>query len=370
MGVERLTDLRPAHILEDTREALLLSERYNIPYQDIVLIALNLSGINNSDILDSRIRFHLTLSDSNKDFYLALCVNTIPSTFKINSKAIYLSDKKIGDISSIENDTCNDYYFRRNGTELTLNTNSRSSCKGCAICGTYSLKANDKERLINRSLLSQRIIEIMAQQGQTDCSKLYRVTVCTGCFGSEEATLNHILDLNEVLKNLNFRGTLRYIGSEITSENALEKIVSEVNHFALSFSVETFTRRVELLRRTKSQLSLEAIQKILKSAINRGIETNILYVLGLDPLPTFEEGFKSLQPVMNHFPIINLFQIYNPKQVLLRTSEANKIEYYLEARKILEKMYRDSPLRPESWENYRSLWYFSFGRETKNDIRI
>ena len=73
---------------------------------------------------------------------------------------------------------------------------------------------------------------------------------------------------------------------------------------------------------------------------------------------------------MNHFPVVNLFQVYSPEQALLRPNEANRIEYYLTARKILEEMYANSNLRPELWENYRPLWYLSFGREDKNDIRI
>jgi len=369
MYTERSTDLRLNPILKDLDEVSFLSEKYDIPRQDIVLTSLNLSGVS-SDIPESRVRFRFTPEGVKKDFYFAICVNTIPSTFELKNQAIFLSGEKIGDTSSIENDTCNDNYFRRNGTELTLNTNSRSSCKGCAICGTYSLEADDKERLLRKTLLSQRVKEIMNQHQQNDCSNLYRVTVCTGCFGNEKVTVNHILDLNDVLKDLNFHGTLRYIGSEVTTEEALDKIADKVDRFALSFSVETFTRRTELLRNIKSKVSFEDIKNTLEKSAKRGIETNILYVLGLDPLRDFEEGFKELRPLMNHFPVVNLFQIYSPEQALLRTSEANGIEYYLAARKILEEMYVGSDLRPESWENYRPLWYLSFGKEAKNDIRI
>ena len=369
MDTERLNSLKLNPILKDVGEALILSEKYQVPPQDIILTALNLSGVS-SNIPESRVRFYFTPNGTQKDFYFALCVNTIPSPFELVNQAIYLSGEKIGDVSHVENDTCNDNYFRRNGTELTLNTNSRSSCTGCAICGTYSLEADDKERLLQKNILLQRIKKIMTEHSQKDCSKLFRVTVCTGCFGSEKATVNHILDLNEILKELNFDGTLRYIGSEINSEEVLDKIIIGVKHFAFSFSMETFTRRDELLRKIKSRVSFEDIKKTLRNSVRRGIETNILYVLGLDSLDSFAEGFKQLQPLMNHFPVINLFQIYSPEQVLLRNNEANSIEYYLGARRILEEIYKTSALRPESWENYRPLWYLSFGKETKNDIRI
>lgn len=370
MDVERSADLRLDPILRDVGEASVLSERFQIPLQDVILTALNVSGVS-SHIPEKRIRFRLTPSGTQKDFYFAISVDTTnPTPFRLENQTIYLADEKIGNVSFVENDTCNDNYFRRNGTELTLNTNSRSSCAGCAICGTYSLDADDKGRLLRKDVLSQRIKEIMFNRGQKDVSNLYRVTVCTGCFGSEKTTVNHMLNLNEALVNLGFKGILRYIGSEITSESALDKIAERIPHFALSFSTETFTRRDELLRKIKSRVMFDDIKKAIKSSTDRGIEANILYVLGLDSLSAFKEGFSQLQPLTNHFPVINLFQVYSPEQILLRDRGGDRMEYYLEARKFLEKMYETSPLRPESWENYRPLWYLSFGKEEKNDIRI
>ena len=51
-----------------------------------------------------------------------------------------------------------------------------------------------------------------------------RLTICTGCFGSEEAALSHILLVNQVAKNFRFNGTLHYIGSEIQSYKAFDAI--------------------------------------------------------------------------------------------------------------------------------------------------
>lgn len=369
MGIENPLELRQNPILTSVERASLLSERYEIPKQDIILIALNLSGIK-AEIPQKRVRFRLTPDKTSKDFYFALCVNTAETQFRLAGSEISLSGEKIGEVHQLENDTCNDNYFRRNDTELTLNTNARSLCTGCAICRTYSLEAEDKERLLNRDFLERRIREIMSKRGEVDCSNLYRISICTGCFGSERNAVEHLLDLNDVLKRLNFKGTLRYIGSEVSSEQSLDRIASNVSKFALSFTTEVFTRRDKLLRLNKARVSIDIVKKVLYGAVNRGFEANILYVLGLDPLDSFVDGFKQLSPLMNHFPIVNLFQIYSPEQVLLRDKEANGIEYYLKARKALEDIYKNSVHRPESWENYRPLWYLSFGKEEKNDIRI
>lgn len=54
---------------------------------------------------------------------------------------------------------------------------------------------------------------------------------------------------------------------------------------------------------------------------------------------------------------------------MLRHSTGWNIEYYIKARKILEEMFKDTPLRPKPWENYRSLWYLTFDNEVLYDIR-
>ena len=369
MNAENSTEFFQPPILMNVEEASLLSERYEIPEQDIILIALNLSGIN-AEIPQKRVRFKLTPGTTSRDFYFALCVNSAETPFNLIGSEMYLSSVKIGEVSGLENDTCNDNYFRRNGTELTLNTNARSSCRGCNFCGTYSLEAEDKERLLDKIILEHRVSKILSEKGEADCSNLYRVSICTGCFGSEEKAVKHLINVNDVLNKLNFKGDLRYIGSEIVSEQAIDSIANHIEKFALSFTAEVFARRGEILRPNKARISIDDIKRVLCNIGNRGFEANILYVLGLDPLQVLIDGFEELFPYMNHFPIVNLFQIYSPEQALLKDTEANRIEYYLKARKALENIYKNSTLRPESWENYRPLWYLSFAKEDKNDIRI
>jgi hypothetical protein len=356
-------------ILNNIHEAETLAERYRIPVEDVIMIGLNLSGIS-AEISDDRIRFTLQLKPSEEQFYMALCVNTAPTQFAYRNSQIFLGGTAIGNVINPEEDTCNDNYFRRNKTELTLNTNSRSSCQGCNICKTYHLNADDKVRLLDDSTLSGRLAAILHENGLPDASSLHRVTICTGCFGTEERALSHILMVNRALKNSGFDGILRFMGSEVVSEGALDAISRKVDRFALSLTVEVFTRRRELLIPVKSRLSMDQVKAALNGLNQRGFEGNILYVLGLDPKHAVIDGFQELAPNMNHFPVINLFQMYGSEQMALRDSEASKMEYYLDVRQELERIFNSTSLRPESWENYRPLWYTAFAGEPKNDIRI
>jgi hypothetical protein len=340
-----------------------LSAKYDIPTPDVLMMALNLSGIKTDAIPENRVRFNFMLNGWSKPFFLALCVNTRRSPFELRDSKIFFSGEEIGRVFGLERDACDNSYFRRHNTSLTLNSNARSTCKGCAMCGTYSQDVDDLYTLSNVQRLSSHLQDIFARNNIRDASQLVQTTICTGCFGSEKETLDHILMVNKVLRRFGFSGVLRYIGSEINSSEALDKIAEEVESFALSVTTEVFTRRQQLLKLHKAQLNLDETKRLLFEASQRGFKTNILYVLGLDPLEAVEEEFRKLSGVITEFPTINLMQNYLPGQERLRDPSARTIDYYLLARQRLEEIFLPTPLRPNLWENYRPLWYTTFAGE-------
>jgi len=345
-----------------------LSKKYNIPIEDIILIALNCCGIQ-ANIPEKRIRFKLKLNSCKELFYLAICVNTRESPFFMKNNKLFLYDKEIGNVIERENDTCDSSYFRRNKTVLTLNSNSRSKCRGCKFCGTYDQDSEDINNLLAEDRLSKRINEILKLNSLKDLSNLIEVSICTGCFNNEEDALNHILMLRRVLKNFGFYKEIKYIGSQIISQRSF-KILRNIRPFSLYLTLECFTRRKELLKHYKANISISKAKRILRSSISNGFNTTILYILGLDPIDVVIDKFKEFYFYMNRFPIINLFQNYLSQQETLRISDAKNIEYYLKARKELEKIFHNSNLKPRPWENYRPLWYLAFNGKKINDIRI
>jgi hypothetical protein len=54
----------------------------------------------------------------------------------------------------------------------------------------------------------------------------------------------------------------------------------------------------------------------------------------------------------------------------LRTPAGGDLEFYLAARRTLEQIFAPSGLRPESWRNYRPLWYFEFAGAPLDGPRI
>lgn len=356
-------------MLKDDRQIEGLSKKYSIPKEDVILIALNLCGVV-SDIKDGRIRFKLKLNTREELFYFAVCVNTGNSPFRLKNGDLLFNGRKIGDVMEMEKDTCDSTYFRRGKTAMTLNSNSRSKCRGCKFCGTYRQDAEDTYNLLTEERIIDYVENLILRNNLRDLSGITDIGICTGCFKNEEEALAHILLVRRLLKKYGFSGELKYLGSQITSEKSFEILKKEAQPFSLYLTLECFERRKELLRYSKAEVTLPKARKILKMAKSKGFNVTVLYILGLDRSEALIREFGKLMPEVTRFPLINLLQNYQPGQESLRIEEAKDIEYYLKVRKDLEKIFTASSIRPRLWEDYRGLWYLKFANEEINGIRI
>ena len=72
---------------------------------------------------------------------------------------------------------------------------------------------------------------------------------------------------------------------------------------------------------------------------------------------------------VNKFPIIQIFQDYSSNQEIYRVNDAKGIDFYLMARKIIEEIFKNTDLTPDSWENYRSLFYTQYQGKSYQRVR-
>ena len=126
-----------------------LSNEYNIPIHDVIFIALNRYGVI-MDSTEKRIRMKIKLNNLDEEYYLAIAVNTFCSPFILKGNKVFINDYEIATITKLEKDTCDTTYFRKNMTEMTLNSNARSKCSGCKFCGSYNLEAKDQYHLTDK----------------------------------------------------------------------------------------------------------------------------------------------------------------------------------------------------------------------------
>src|SRR3989344_4950909 len=352
-----------------------LSEQYKVPLEDVLFIALNINGVN-LECDYNRMRMAFRLADSKLfdyakqrgelDYYFALPVNQA-SPFAIVGDVLLLQDAVIGQAIGPTEDICDYHYLRRKGTSLNINPNSRTSCHGCQFCYTAYQIPYDRKRLKTDSDLREFFEDWMVKYGLTNLSHLIQVSIVTGCYESGDALCRFLLILKQILTEYRFTGKIFYLGSQITTQEQL-KSITEIQPFGICFSLETFERR-ELLRKDKREVSLQDACKSMDFARSLGYEVNFSYIVGMEPLCVMEYHFGCFREHINKFPIINTLQLHKYHQAILRNPEAHRLEYYLSARQILERIFGQTSMRPLVWEDYRSLWFLTFDKEELHGIR-
>ena len=346
-------------MLKKLDELQRLSKTYNIGQTDIILIDLNICGIK-LEIDADRVRFNLDFMNGGEKYFCALQLRA-ESNYRIVDGKLYYKDKLLARVYDFEIDFCDPYYMRRNNTVLNINPKTRLNCEGCKFCYTSHQKSRSMLDLTIPNNLNKFLEDWMKMYSKEDLSELYQIAVVSGCFPNENMLITFLLELNERVSNMNFCGEIFYLGSQIQTEKALREL-SRIHHFAYSLTVECFSNREKFLRTSKSQFTLEQIKKVMQMSINYGYRTNFTYIVGLDNLYDLKKGVKAFRQYVNSFPIFNIFQEHQ-YQKDLKNYEANDIEYYLKARKIIEKIFEDSDYRPTNWEVCRTLWYTTFDNE-------
>lgn len=337
-----------------------LSQKFNITYADILLIDININGIN-VEIDADRVRFNVNFFFGKKERYFCALQVRKDSKYLIKNGILYLNEKCIGKVENFEIDFCDTFYMRRNDTVLNINPKSRINCQGCKFCYTSHQKFRSMIDLTVKENLDNFLNDWMTTYKVKDLNGLYKIAVVSGCFPSEKHVIDFLLELNEKTSKLNFNGEIFYLGSQIQTCSSLEKL-AVIPKFAYCLTLECFNNRDYFLKNSKSKFNIEQIKDVMKKSVELGFRTNYTYIVGLEDLERMKLGFMDFLKYTNSFPIINIFQEHQ-YQVGMRSNEALKIEFYLKARKIIEEIYLDTTMRPQTWEVCRTLWYTTFGSE-------
>jgi hypothetical protein len=102
---------------------------------------------------------------------------------------------------------------------------------------------------------------------------------------------------------------------------------------------------------------------LLARAMNAGLDTSFTYIVGLDAISDLRTGIRALAPVVSAFPNFQVYQAHNSIMAGLRAPGADSVEFFLQARREIERVFGPTGLRPRAWEGYRPLWYFTFADE-------
>lgn len=355
-------------MLDNRSQATRLARQWGIDADDIVLIALNACGLR-ADIGVSRLRFRFRM-DSLPDtqLHMILSLGRAASPFEVVDNEIRLAGDRIAVIDVAEADDAVLGYWRNDRKVLTLNSNARSQCTGCVFCPN-TLEAASDPRLSALDDLHSYFATIVDDFDLPDMSGVEKVTVCTGCFHHEHLALRHLVEVREAMAGQNCAGAIHFLSSVLTTPAGLDAAV-RIGPFHLTLTAECFTRRDVILKESKAKLTPPETVRVLSDAAERGITTDFTYIVGLDPAEVAVRHLADLVPVTTTFPRFQVYQAHNPLMDVFLADGARDIEFYLHMRREIEDLFGPTGLRPQPWENYRPLWYFSFADEPLTGTRI
>ncbi|HEV2373360.1 MAG TPA: radical SAM protein [Streptosporangiaceae bacterium] len=355
-----LTAIRPVSLSLD--EAARLAASYGVPVEDALLIAVNLFGISSGQ---NRHRARVTVrlsSEPDVPWMVIVPLNAVDSPFRLSGQNLYLGDALVGHVRRIDADEAVGGYFRDGGRAATLNPNARSRCVGCAFCPN-TLEAAADPRLSEERELTGLLAAMVEQHPRRDLTELREVTISTGCFHEEHLAVNHLVGLRSVLADHGVTARVGFLTSVIRSDAGFAHVAEHVSPFVLRLTAECFTRRDLLLKVSKARLPNQQMPDLLRRARRAGLGTSFTYIVGLDPLPELRAGIAALSEQVSEFPNIQVYQAHNSIMAGLRTPGADQLDFYLRARVEIEGIFGGRGLRPQAWECYRPLWYFTFAGE-------
>lgn len=331
------------------------AQDYRLPEIEVVSLTINLLGVR-TNLPYQRVRFILVYG---KNTLLFSVENSLKSPLWVVNGKLFIAGLPTDYlVTDLVEDRCEVIYTRKNESIISFNPNNRSSCSGCLFC--YQPASNDTKKINSESLLLF-FEDWMEKNGLTSLSHIEQIALVTGCFHEESAAVDYLINIRQTLLSLGFDKEILYMGIIKDSSN-IEKL-SLIKPLNLVFTIECFDQRKIILRGTKC-VDLDNLAKLMDVALEYGIYTNFSYIVGLDRLESIRSNFELLKTHVNVFPLVSVYQT-DKRRRTIRTSQANTLDYYLQSRKIIQKVFAGSKLRPNGWNNHRSLWRTCYGENNE-----
>lgn len=311
-----------------------LAHRHQIGWGETLLIALNIHGLRNHADTGTKVR--LKVQPPEDEFYqLVIPTGVKTSPFTVEDSQLLVDGTAVARVSEVRGDTAVGGYLRAGGRAATIHPFADGDTDAQAAEAGYS------------RLLADLAISLPAGNTLAD---LDEVTVTASRYADEEAAITDLSRLRTAMAGLDMTARIGLLSSIVRSEEGLRQLADSVAPFTLFLDADD----------TEDEDPAVAgdTARVLAAARSFGHDTSFTYTVGLEPLDVLRERLLPLAQYTTVWPSLYILQTDDPNSVGEHVAEpADRLDFFLQARTMLERIFAPTSLVPEPWRCYRGLWY-------------
>ncbi|WP_335991186.1 hypothetical protein [Glycomyces sp. MUSA5-2] len=342
-----------------------LAVRHDLEWSELLLIALNLYGLRGNNSEGMRLR----LNSEDEEFMLVLPADRATSPFSLRAHVdpsspqhglseLCVDGTPVAEIIEAEPGEEVRGYLRADGTAATLLL--QADVESAELVKCY------------RDLL-EALASDLADDGERHLFD--EVTLSASGARDEQLIVEHLLAVREAMtaEGLPESTTLGVLTPALRSKAAFNELAEKVGPVLLFLTTETYkddsaelaaepivpedAAAADPVMPVASRQS-ERLSEILSAAREAGHRTSFTYTVGSEPLDEMRAWLLPLAEQTTMWPSLTILPAESPvddSQHIAAPDE--RLDFFLEARRLLEQIFAPTQLRPQPWRCYRGLWY-------------
>jgi hypothetical protein len=308
-----------------------LSNRHQVGWGETLLIALNIHGLRSHGDAGGTVRLKVQPPQT-EVFQLVVPAGRDTSPFTVVEDALLVDGTPVADVVDIRADNQVSGYLRAGGRAATIHPYAGGDPAGAQEAYTR--------------LLADLAISLPTGNTLAD---LDEVTVSAAHYESESAALADLATLRSAMSQLDMTARIGLLSSMVQSEDAMARLEESVAPFTLFLDADD---------RNEADNNPAQLADVLAAARTAGHETSFTYTVGHDPLDVMREQLLPLAQYTTVWPSLFILQTPTPREDAEHIAEPeDRLDFFLQARTMLERIFAPTDLVPEPWRCYRGLWY-------------
>ncbi|GAA4901375.1 hypothetical protein LX16_0437 [Stackebrandtia albiflava] len=308
-----------------------LAHRHQVGWGETLLIALNIHGLHGHGDTGAKVRMRVRPPED-EVYQLVLPTGVASSPFTVSEGELRVDGTPVAEVTDLRGDTAVSGYLRAGGRAATIHPFGDAEGDPQASEAAYSRVLAD--------------LAISLPPGST-LADLDEVTVTSSAYRDEAAALADLAALRTAMSGLDMSARIGLLSSVVCTEDAMTRLAETVAPFTLFLDADRS----------------EPAETVLAAARGRGHNTSFTYTVGHEPLDVMRDRLLPLAQYTTVWPSLNILQSVPGGPAEHIAEPADRLDFFLQARTMLERIFAPTSLVPEPWRSYKGLWYREYAGE-------